>query len=223
MQRSVRSWSQPHSGGTWVNTGEAPSWHFGQIERRYVALTRFVLWFESSDSHTYAHCERVAAYASEIASALGMDGAEIGVLRLGAYLHDVGKIRVPQEILNKPGRLTPAEFDVMTMHPLWGLEVLDGVELPPDARASIRSHHEKCDGSGYPDGLRADEIPLHAAIIGVADVYDALTTARSYRPAMSAPAALAVMHARRGWWPPEVYSAFQRAEAGPRRSTAAVG
>jgi putative nucleotidyltransferase with HDIG domain len=173
------------------------------------------LSIESSDGYTFGHSERVALYASQVAAALGMAGVEIDAVRIGAYLHDIGKTRVPYEILNKAGRLTPAEFDVMKMHPLWGLELLEGVEFPFDVKSTIRWHHEKRDGSGYPDGLAGDGIPLGASIIGIVDVYDALTSARSYRPAMTAADALGLMRARRGWWRPDVYDAFLRAEVLP--------
>lgn len=182
------------------------------LDERFLTVVRSIgLSIESSDSYTFGHSERVARYAARVATALDLEPAEVSAVRLGAYLHDVGKIRVPQEVLNKPGRLTDAEFDLIKMHPVWGLEVLEGVEFPFDVRPTIRWHHEKCDGSGYPDRLMGDEIPLHASIIGIADVFDALTTCRSYRPAMSGPAALNLMHARRGWWRPEVYAAFRRA------------
>jgi len=207
---------QPLPGGAWWDGGDTPGQPVAPLDARHVALARFAVWFESSDSYTHGHCERVARYASEVACALGLDQSEAADVRLGAYLHDVGKIRVPKDILNKPGRLTAAEFDVMKMHPVWGLEMLEGVELSPEVRVSIRSHHEKRDGSGYPDGLRGGGIPLHAAIIGIADVYDALTSSRSYRPAMPGPAAMAEMHARRRWWRSEVYAAFRRAAASPR-------
>ena len=213
---------QPLTGRAWSEGAEAHDGGLVPFDAKYVALARFALWFESSDRHTYGHCERVAGYASDVGSALGLDQAEVAAIRLGAYMHDVGKIRVPQNILNKPGRLTAAEFDVMKMHPIWGLEMLEGVGLPFDVRASVRSHHEKCDGSGYPDGLRGDGIPLHAAIIGIADVYDALTSSRSYRPAMPGPAAMAEMHQRRGWWRSEVYAAFRRAAAGSPQAYAAI-
>ena len=183
-----------------------------RLDERFLAVIRSIgLSIESSDGYTFGHCERVARYAARVATALGLDAGEVAAVRLGAYLHDVGKIRVPQEILYKPGRLTAAEFGVIKMHPTWGLEVLEGVEFPFDVRPTIRWHHEKSDGTGYPDGLMGDEIPLHASIIGIADVFDALTTCRSYRPAMSGPAALYIMHARRRWWRPEVYAAFRRA------------
>jgi len=165
------------------------------------------------DPGTIAHSERVATYAAEIASALGLSRAEIGRVRLGAYLHDVGKLKVSPRILRKPGRLTDAEFAIMKMHPIWGLELLEGAHLRVDVRPTVRWHHEKCDGSGYPDGLTGDEIPLHASIVGIADVYDALTSSRSYRPPMSSSGAMALMRVRRDSWRAEVYAAFCRAAA----------
>ena len=176
-------------------------------------LGAFGLPTEAFDEITIRHSERVATYAMAISTALGLTRTEIATIRLGAYLHDVGKLKVPQEILRKPGRLTPEEFAVVQMHPLWGLEVLEGIRLPVDVRPTVRWHHEKYDGSGYPDGLKGERIPLHASIVGVADVYDALTSSRSYRPPMTSSGALALMWARRGWWRPEVYAAFGRAVA----------
>jgi len=212
---------QPQTGGV-RERGEARGWRLPSAYASHQGLARFALWFESTDRHTHWHCERVARYASEVASALRLDEAGVAAVQLGAYLHDVGKIRVPQDILNKPGRLTAAEFDVMKLHPVWALDMLEGVELPIEVRAGIRSHHEKRDGSGYPDGLRDEEIPQLAAIIGIADVYDALTSSRSYRPAMSIRATMVLMHARRSWWMPDVYAAFLRAAAGRAQAHDAV-
>jgi len=183
-----------------------------RLEETYLALVRD--WgqsIESSDSYTFGHCERVAEYAVQVAAMLGLDDHERTTIRVGAYLHDVGKIRVPHEILNKPGRLTPEEFDVIKMHPIWGIELLAAIEFPWDIRPIIRWHHEKQDGTGYPDRLRGDEIPVAAQIIGIVDVYDALTTTRSYRPAMTHEQALAEMRQCRPWWRAEVYDAFVRA------------
>jgi putative nucleotidyltransferase with HDIG domain len=165
---------------------------------------------ESSDHYTHGHCERVAEYAVAVAQALGFDPIQQTTVRLGAYLHDVGKVRVPHEVLNKPGRLTEEEFALMKLHPIHGVELLNGVEFPWDLKPIIRWHHEKLDGTGYPDGLRGDQIPLSAQIIGIADVYDALTTTRSYRPALPRTQALAEMQRCRTWWRPEVFDAFMR-------------
>jgi putative nucleotidyltransferase with HDIG domain len=135
-------------------------------------------------------------------------------VRIGAYLHDVGKMRVPHEILNKPGRLTRSEFETMQLHTVWGVELLAGIEFPWDIRPIIRWHHEKYDGSGYPDRLQGEEIPLNAQIVGIADVYDALTTTRAYRAAFTPEAAIAEVIACRAWWRPEVTEAFLRSGAG---------
>jgi putative nucleotidyltransferase with HDIG domain len=163
---------------------------------------------ESADSYTHGHCERVASYSVALGTALGLDKDELTTIRLGAYLHDVGKVRVPHEILNKPGRLTHEEFDVMKLHPVYGIELLAGVEFPWDIKPIIRWHHEKHDGSGYPDGLCGDEIPLTAQIIGIVDVYDALTTTRSYRGAMSNEQAIGIMRESRRHWRSDVVDAF---------------
>jgi putative nucleotidyltransferase with HDIG domain len=163
---------------------------------------------ESADSYTYGHCERVAQRAVAVARRLKLDDTAQTTIRLGAYLHDLGKVRVPHEVLNKPGPLTREEFEIVQMHPIWGLELLASVEFPWDLKPIIRWHHERYDGTGYPDRLRGDEIPVAAQIVGIVDVYDALTTARSYRPAMSHEAAMTEIERCRGWWSEAVYDAF---------------
>src|SRR5881394_2226851 len=172
---------------------------------------------ESADSYTFGHCERVAQRALAIAHELELDDTAQTTIRLGAYLHDLGKVRVPHEVLNKPGPLTREEFEIVQMHPLWGLELLAAVEFPWDLKPIIRWHHERYDGTGYPDRLRGDEIPLAAQIVGIVDVYDAITTARSYRPAVSHEDAMAEIARYRGWWSEAVYVAFTA--AAPRLGT----
>jgi len=182
-----------------------------ELEGTYLAIVRD--WgrsIESSDSYTHGHCERVAAYAVRVARALGLDDAEQTTMRLGAYLHDVGKVKVPHEIINKPGKLTAEEFAVMQAHPVYGVELLAGIEFPWDITPIIRSHHERYDGSGYPDRLKGEEIPLAAQIIGIADVYDALTTTRSYRGAMTHETAVAEIRRCERHWRPDVFAAFLR-------------
>jgi HD-GYP domain-containing protein (c-di-GMP phosphodiesterase class II) len=146
---------------------------------------------------------------------LALDETAQTTIRLGAYLHDLGKVRVPHEILNKPGPLTRDEFEVVQMHPIWGLELLAAVDFPWDLKPIIRWHHERYDGTGYPDRLRGDEIPVAAQIVGIVDVHDALTTARSYRPAMSHESAVAEIEKCRGWWSEAVYAAFVSSLAVP--------
>ncbi len=180
-----------------------------RLEDTYLTVVRD--WgesIESADSYTYGHCERVAGYALSVALALKLPEDVQTTIRLGAYLHDVGKVRVPHEILNKPGRLTPQEFEIIKQHPLYGLELLGAIDFPWDIKPIIRWHHEKLDGSGYPDGLRGDEIPLDAQIICIADVFDALTTTRSYKPAHTPEAAMQQMRECRHWWRPDVFEAF---------------
>jgi putative nucleotidyltransferase with HDIG domain len=164
---------------------------------------------ESADSYTFGHCERVAQRALAVARGLVLDETAQTAIRLGAYLHDLGKVRVPHEILNKPGPLTREEFEVVQMHPIWGLELLAAVEFPWDLKPIIRWHHERYDGTGYPDRLRGDEIPVAAQIVGIVDVFDAVTTARSYRPAMTHEAAMQEIERCKGWWSEAVYDAFR--------------
>jgi putative nucleotidyltransferase with HDIG domain len=182
-----------------------------RLEETYFAVVRD--WgqsIESSDSYPFGHCERVASLAVALAQELRLDEEQQTTIRIGAYLHDLGKVRVPHEILNKPGALSPEEFRVIQMHPVWGLELLATVEFPWDIKPIIRWHHEKYDGTGYPDRLQGDEIPLNAQIICIVDVYDALTTTRSYRPALPHVEAMIKIQECRHWWRPDVYQAFIR-------------
>jgi putative nucleotidyltransferase with HDIG domain len=187
-----------------------------ELEATYLALVRE--WgqsIESSDPYTFGHCERVGRHGVAVARALGLDEHAQTTVRLGAYLHDLGKVRVPHEILSKPGPLTRNEVEVVQMHPIWGIELLAGVELPWDIKPIIRWHHERLDGTGYPDRLRGDDIPLSAQIVGIADVYDAMTTTRSYRPAFSPAAARAHIEGCRGLWSGVVCDAFFASLAEP--------
>jgi HD-GYP domain-containing protein (c-di-GMP phosphodiesterase class II) len=187
-----------------------------ELEATYLSVVRE--WgqsIESSDPYTFGHCERVSRRGVVVARTLGMDAHAQTTVRLGAYLHDLGKVRVPHEILSKPGPLTRDEFEVVQMHPIWGIDLLAGVEFPWDLKPIIRWHHERYDGTGYPDRLRGDEIPLSAQVVGIADVYDALTTERPYRPAFSRESALATIEGCRGMWSETVFSAFFTSLAQP--------
>jgi len=180
-----------------------------RLEETYFAVVRE--WgqsIESSDSYTFGHCERVAQYAVGVGKAMGLDESQLTTLRMGAYLHDLGKVRVPHEILNKPGPLNTAEFEIIKQHPIWGIELLATVEFPWDIKPIIRWHHERYDGTGYPDRLRGEKIPLGAQIICIVDVYDALTTTRSYRGALSQAEAVDQVVQSRHWWRTDVYEAF---------------
>jgi putative nucleotidyltransferase with HDIG domain len=171
-------------------------------------VARYGRSLESADTYTYGHSERVAAYAVAIAEALALDPVDVTTVRVGASLHDIGKVRIPPTILNKPGKLTPEEFDIIKKHPEWGLEILEDMEFPWLIKPIIRWHHEKLDGTGYPDGLAGDEIPLHAQIVCVADVFDAMTSARSYQDPVPPGEAVAKMRKLAHWWRPDVFAAF---------------
>ncbi len=186
-----------------------------ELEGTYLAVVRE--WgqsIESSDGYTFGHCERVARNAVAVARALGLDEQEETTILLGAYLHDVGKVRIPHEILHKPASLTDEERAVVQMHPVWGIELLANVDFPWDLKPIIRWHHERYDGSGYPDQLKGDEIPLSAQVVGILDVYDALTNPRAYAPPLPAAQALEAMTDCRGWWCERVFAAFWRVVAG---------
>lgn len=185
-----------------------------ELEGSYLALVRE--WgqsIESSDNYTYGHCERVAQHAVAMARALGLDEHAETTILLGAYLHDLGQVRVPHEILRKPGPLTRVELEVLQMHPLWGIELLANVDFPWDLKPIIRSHHERYDGTGFPDRLKGDDIPLGAQIVGILDVFDALTTTRAYQAALSTDQAIAEITRRRSWWSPRVFDAFLKVVA----------
>lgn len=180
-----------------------------QLEDDFLSLVRF--WGESieaKDRYTMGHCARVAEYACRIAERAGLTPGELVWFRMGAFLHDVGKTEVPEEILNKPGKLTDEERAVMERHTVIGDEMLRPVEFPWDIRPMVRSHHERWDGRGYPDGLAGEAIPLSARILRVADVFDALTTARSYRRPLTPEEARAIMEDDAGSFDPALFAIF---------------
>jgi putative two-component system response regulator len=156
---------------------------------------------EARDGTTGNHCQRMAAYAAAFGAHLDLPAEDIAALHRGGYLHDVGKVGVPDAILLKPGKLTPAEFETMKRHTVIGHALCGDLRLLRPVRPIARHHHERSDGSGYPDGLSGDDIPLLAQITGLVDVYDALTSDRPYRKALTQEAALEELRqeARRGW------------------------
>jgi putative nucleotidyltransferase with HDIG domain len=154
-----------------------------QLTRSYKATVRALSnAVEARDAYTGKHAERVAAYGIEIARALGLPRPDAPEIEFGFLLHDIGKLAIPDAILYKPGPLTEEERALMARHPAVGAEIVAGIEFLADAAKVVRSHHERWDGSGYPDGLVGEQIPLAARVFAVADVLDALTTDRPYRP-----------------------------------------
>ncbi|CAN5729899.1 hypothetical protein BH23GEM10_BH23GEM10_08040 [soil metagenome] len=165
---------------------------------------------ESKDPYTAGHSERVAEYTYNLASAVGISGRELKWLRIGAFLHDVGKTVVPGGVLIKPGVLNESEWGMMKQHTVVGDEIVTGLGLPFDVRPMVRSHHERWDGQGYPDRLAGEDIPLAARLLSVADVFDALTTARSYRNAFSRDESRRILDHQAGrGLDPELVGAFQ--------------
>jgi putative nucleotidyltransferase with HDIG domain len=160
----------------------------GEIERLLIDTIRAIAaTIDAKDGYTHRHSERVAALSKRIAAEMGMSAAEQETAELAALLHDVGKIAVPDSILNKPGRLTPEEFAEMKKHPAHGARILANIQSPSIVAVvpGVHYHHERWDGTGYPEGLKGEEIPLLGRLLGVADFLDALTSARSYRRPMA--------------------------------------
>jgi ribonuclease P protein subunit RPR2 len=166
---------------------------------------------EARDSYTGKHAERVAGYGMEIARAAGLARSEAAELEFGFLLHDIGKVAMPDAILFKPAQLTAEERALMNRHPVIGSEILAGIGFLSEALKVVRSHHEWWDGSGYPDGLAGEAIPLEARVFAVADVLDALTTDRPYRPKLPLSVARGMIAAGAGThFDPGVIDAFNR-------------
>jgi len=176
-------------------------------EALYLALGRIV---EARDARTHGHCERLARYATALGASCDLDDADLVALHRGAFLHDIGKIAIPDRVLLKPSALTRREYALIKTHPVIGDELCRSVRSLDAVRAIVRHHHERLDGRGYPDGLAGDDIPLLAQIVTIVDVFDALTTKRPYRRAMSSAAAFATMtaEARQGAYSMELVERF---------------
>jgi diguanylate cyclase (GGDEF)-like protein/putative nucleotidyltransferase with HDIG domain len=147
-------------------------------------IEALALAIDAKDHTTYAHLQRVRVYATEIGREMGLSTAELEALKTASILHDIGKLAVPEHIISKPGRLTPEEFEKMKVHPIVGAEILERVKFPYPVVPIIRGHHEKWDGSGYPDGLAGEAIPIGARILAAVDCLDALASERQYRRAL---------------------------------------
>jgi putative two-component system response regulator len=165
---------------------------------------------EQRDKHTAGHCERLAFISVAMGTAMGLDRPDLLALYRGGYLHDIGKVGIPDSILFKPGKLTALEWVVMRGHPERGAEICRHLKSLTPVLPLIRHHHERWDGTGYPDGLRGEQIPLLARVLQTVDIYDALTNPRPYKPAFSPNKALRVMQEEtdRGWRDPEIVKLF---------------
>jgi putative two-component system response regulator len=181
-----------------------------ELENAEAVLCTLGLSVEARDPYTEGHCERLARYASDLGEHLGLPPDSLVALRRGGYLHDLGKIAVPDEILKKGANLTPQEWEIMRRHPITGEAICKPLKSLRLVLPIIRHHHEHWNGTGYPDGLKGREIPLLPRILQVVDVYDALRTHRPYKPAQSHEQAARTMveEAQAGLWDPELVPEF---------------
>ena len=185
-----------------------------EVEKRHVeqiaslnmrTIEALALAIEAKDHTTHTHLQRVRTYAIEVAKILNLDEEQIEALRAAALLHDIGKLAVPEQIINKPGKLTPEEFEKMKVHPIVGAEILERVAFPYPVAPIVRSHHERWDGSGYPEGLAGLDIPIGARILAAVDCLDALASHRQYRQALPLSEAMAKVKEKSGtWFDPQV-------------------
>lgn len=173
-----------------------------ELENAEAVLFSLALSIEAKDPYTKGHCDRLSEFSVALAHRLGMPHEHCVALRRAGVVHDIGKIGVPEHILVKNAPLSPEEWKIMKEHPVTGERICSPLKSFRLVLPIIRHHHEKLDGSGYPDGLSGDNIPLTARVLQITDIYDALITARSYRGALSHENAIATMRgeAKRGWW-----------------------
>ena len=173
-----------------------------ELEHAENVLFALALSIEAKDPYTEGHCDRLSESSEALAKRLSLSEEELIALRRGGIIHDIGKVAVPDQILLKPGPLTPEERKVMQRHTIVGAGICSPLKSFRSVVPIIRHHHEKIDGSGYPDGLKGDAVPLTARILQTVDIYDALTTDRPYRKAMAPDRAFALMReeVKRGWW-----------------------
>jgi putative nucleotidyltransferase with HDIG domain len=190
--------------------------HLSQLNALYMStIETLAMAIDAKDQITHGHIRRVQQYAVGLAKSMGVtDDAQIRAIEAAALLHDMGKLAVPEYILNKPGPLTPAEFEKMKLHASVGADILSSIEFPYPVVPIVRHHHESWDGTGYPDKIAGSDIPIGARILSVVDCFDALTSDRPYRPRLSDKEALRILQERRGtMYDPLVVDTFARVHA----------
>jgi putative two-component system response regulator len=182
-----------------------------ELDNAETVLFSLALTIEAKDPYTEGHCDRLSKYSVALGEKLGLSEELRVALRRGGLMHDIGKLAVPERILLKPGPLTPEERKIMEQHTIVGERICAPLRSFRHVLPIIRHHHEKWDGSGYPDGLKGEQIPLTARILQVTDIYDALTTDRPYRKALSLEKAFAIMReeVKRGWWDESILDEFE--------------
>ena len=186
--------------------------HVEQVSNLHLrTIEALALAIEAKDQTTHDHLQRVRVYAMQLGEDLGLTGDELEALRAASVLHDIGKLAVPEHIISKPGKLTPEEFDKMKIHPIIGAEILEQVEFPYPVVPIVRAHHEKWDGSGYPNGLSGEAIPIGARILAAVDCLDALACDRQYRRGLPLDEAMACVTEQAGKsFDPKVVEILQR-------------
>src|SRR5262249_7710768 len=189
--------------------------HLKELNSLYMAtIETLAMAIDAKDQITHGHIRRVQLYAVGLAKSMGVkDEAQIRAIEAAALLHDMGKLAVPEYILNKPGPLTAAEFEKMKLHASIGADILSAIDFPYPVVPIVRHHHENWDGTGYPSGLKATEIPIGARILAVVDCFDALTSDRPYRPRLPDQDALHILAERRGtMYDPLIVDTFTRVQ-----------
>ena len=181
-----------------------------ELDSAESVITSLALTIEARDRYTEGHCERLAEYSTALGAEIGLSPDELAALQWGGFLHDVGKIGVSDTVLQKPASLTSSEFQAMKLHTVIGERLCGELHSLRRVRPIVRHHHEHLDGTGYPDGLRGDAIPILAQIMGIVDVYDALTTRRPYRDALAPEHAFETLaqEAAKGWRRRDLVDAF---------------
>ncbi|HET6384964.1 MAG TPA: HD domain-containing phosphohydrolase [Armatimonadota bacterium] len=196
-----------------INTELRHVQELNQLNSRVISTLAMTI--EAKDRYTHKHVERVTEYAMAIAREMGVSGSDLEAVRIGAMVHDIGKIAVPESILTKPGKLTPEEFERMKAHVAVGVRILEAVNFPFPVTDAVVAHHEQWDGNGYPAGLKGEEIPLVGRIVAVADGFDALTSDRHYRKKLSTEEALELMVSLSGQrYDPRVVASLSRSLPG---------
>jgi len=199
--------------------------HIDELERAESVLFALAQSIEAKDPYTHGHCERLSEYSARLGKHVGLCEDQIVALRRAGVVHDIGKVAVPDSILLKPDRLTESEWMIMHEHPVTGEKICRPLKSFHLVLPIIRHHHEKLNGTGYPDGLKGDDIPLTARILQIVDVYDALTTKRPYKKELTTAEAFSIMEheVKCGWWDRDLFEQFQHEITTPeKRSTAAV-
>ncbi len=194
-----------------------------ELERAESVLFALARSIEAKDPHTEGHCERLSEYSAQLAMRIGLPEGQLTALRRAGVVHDIGKVAIPESVLLKPGPLTPEERTIVKRHPVVGERICAPLKSFRLVLPVIRHHHERFNGTGYPDGLKGEQIPLTARVLQIVDVYDALTTQRPYKNVLSCGEALTTMkkEVENGWWDPYLFREFHQmlTETGPPDAT----